>query len=221
MLGLGIYHLDEVSAYTGIPKPTLRSWFKPRSDHVGRGPVFASDYRALNGDYAVSFLNLIDAYVLSFFRKRGVKPAVIRRAYTILQAELHTTHPFAHADLCTDGNSIIRESKKAGRINLIDVIDRQMVFSELQPYMDRIDYGSATRLAEAWRIANGVVIRPTVGFGKPVIENTGISTYVIANQFKANKRDAGLVARLFDIAESDVVNAVEFEAKYLRHRLAA
>jgi uncharacterized protein (DUF433 family) len=106
-------------------------------------------------------------------------------------------------------------------MNLIDVIDRQMVFSELQPYMDRVDYGSATRLAEAWRIANGIIIRPTVGFGKPVIENTGISTYVIANQFKANKRDAGLVARLFDIAESDVINAVEFEAKYLRHRLAA
>ena len=183
--------------------------------------MFASDYHPSNGDYAVSFLNLIDAYVLSFFRKRGVKPKIIRRAYSILQAELHTTHPFAHADLCTDGNRIIKESKKAGRVNLIDVIDKQMVFSELQPYMDRIDYGTATRLAEAWRISTGVTIRPTVAFGKPVIENTGISTYVVANQFRANKKDAGLVARLFEIAETDVVNAVDFEDKYLRHRLAA
>lgn len=221
MLGLGVYHLDEVSAYTGIPKATLRSWFRVRPDKAGQGPVFASDYHSSNGDYAVSFLNLIDAHVLSFFRKRGVKPKIIRRAYSILQTELHTPHPFAHADLCTDGNRIIRESKKSGGVNLIDVIDKQMVFSELQPYMDRIDYGTATRLAEAWRISAGVTIRPTVAFGKPVIENTGISTYVVANQFRANKKDAVLVARLFEIAETDVANAVAFEEKYLRHRLAA
>lgn len=221
MLGLGVYHIDEVSAYTGIGAATLRSWFKVRPDQAGRGPLFDSDYRPSGKDYALSFLNLIDAYVMSFFRKRGVKPKIIRNAYSILQKQFHTTHPFAHADLCTDGNRIIQESRRSGSVDLVDVISKQMVFSQLQPFLDRIDYGKATRLAEAWRIWNGITIKPTVGFGKPVIENTGITTYVVANQFRANGRNAGLVARLFGISETDVLNAVQFEERLLAHGLAA
>jgi uncharacterized protein (DUF433 family) len=66
-------------------------------------------------------------------------------------------------------------------------------------------------LAVAWNIADGVTISPGISYGKPVINQTGVTTYVVANQFKANGENAALVAELFDLSESDVVNAVRFE----------
>jgi uncharacterized protein (DUF433 family) len=79
--------------------------------------------------------------------------------------------------------------------------------------LSRITYGPTTKLAEALAISNGVVINPTVGFGKPVIANTGLTTFVVANQFHANRKNTALVASLFNITERDVKNAVRFESR--------
>jgi hypothetical protein len=44
-----------------------------------------------------------------------------------------------------------------------------------------------------------------------VVQNTGVSTYIIARQYVANNKDAALVARLFKITEAGVLNAYQFE----------
>jgi uncharacterized protein (DUF433 family) len=206
MLGEGAYRLSEAARYAGVPLATVRSWFKVRSDGLGRGPVFKSDFPMIEGDYAVSFLNLIEIYVARFFRNEGVKPPVLRRAHEILQAELGTTHPFAHASLGTDGRRIIQRMEET---SLVDAVSKQHFFGQM--YLDKIMYSPATRLAEAWEIADGVTINPSVSFGKPVIEHTGVTTFVVANQFKANRGNAELVASLFDLLEADVLHAVHFE----------
>lgn len=212
MIGSGVYTLSEVTRFTGAPARTVRDWFKWRSDKKGRGPIFISDYEPAGDDYAVSFLNLIDVYVASFFLNNEVGPKVIRRAYTILQQQLHTPHPFAHADLSTDGERIIRESVQRDRGDkFVDVISKQLLFPEFRARLTRINYNVATRLADRWRIADGVIVNPAVGFGKPVLENTGISTAIVANQYRANKGDATLVARLYKITEMGVRSAVQFE----------
>jgi uncharacterized protein (DUF433 family) len=221
MLGQGVYRLSEVIQYTGLPATTVRAWFKWRSDKMGKGPIFASDFQEIGGDYAVSFLNLIDAYVAAFLRDQGVSPTLIRRAYSILQGELHTPHPFAHADLRTDGARIIRHrfSDKDDSA-LVDVVSKQMLFSQWRDVLSRIVYGHVTRLAESWKIAKGIIIKPSVSFGRPVIDGTGISSFVVANQYRANGKNAARVARLFDIKITDVKNAVNFESN-LKQRQAA
>jgi uncharacterized protein (DUF433 family) len=221
MLGQGVYRLSEVIQYTGLPASTVRAWFKWRAGKNGRGPLFQSDFQTIGGDYAVSFLNLIDACVAGFLREQGVSPAMIRRAYVILQAELHTPHPFAHADLRTDGDRIIRQKLDAERnLALVDVVSRQMWFSQMRDRLKGVVYAKATRLAQEWNIARGVIIRPDVGFGRPVIKGTGIATYVVANQYRANGNDAARVAGLFNLKVADVRNAVRFESG-LKHQKAA
>src|SRR2546421_6126579 len=189
MLGKGAYSLSEVASYSRLPLSTVREWFKWRSDRRGRGPLLRSDYQPVGNDYAVSFYNLIDAYVVAFFKRQGVGPLVIRLAYQRLADELEVAHPFAHAELYTDNGRIIRRTAtELNRDELIDVVSRQKWFPQWQAYLSGIEYASDTRLAALWRIADGVVINPLVGFGKPVIQSTAVTTFVLASQYDANGR---------------------------------
>lgn len=222
MLGQGAYRLSDVARYARLPASTVRAWFKERSDSAGRGPIFRADYDPVDDDYAVSFLDLVDAYVARFFRQEGVSPGIIRKARENLQVELSTKHPFAHAELCTDGVRIIRKAAGAVRsTEFTDVISRQGWFSQMAKHLKRIVYAGDTKLAVKWNIATGVVIDPCRAYGKPSTESSGIATFVLANQVNANDGSAEVVADLFDISECDVVNAVNFELKYgLRLRVA-
>jgi uncharacterized protein (DUF433 family) len=151
----------------------------------------------------------MEIYVARFFRQEGVRPKIIRQAYKKLQEELKTPHPFAHADLRTNGVEIIR---RMGNADLLGVIDKQHFFAQMK--LGRITFATLTRLAEQWGIADGVIINPTINFGKPVVENSGVSTLIVANQYEANKGDAALVARLFRLTESGVRHAVDFERSF-------
>lgn len=211
MLGQGIYTLAEVAQYTHVPSATLRSWFMPRADGKGRGPIFASEWERAGDDFAVSFLNLVEAFVASFFKKNKVKPPIIRRAHEILKEQLHTPYPFAHADLETEFGRIIEARQSPGDRHFVDVISQQLVFPQFRHGIAMLDYDQSTRLAGSWRIADGVTINPKISFGKPALKDMGISTLILANQFAANGKSAEIVGRLFKISPGSVLNAVEFE----------
>lgn len=220
-IGLGVYSLPEVALYTHLHPSRVRAWFKGRSDGAGRGLVFRSDYRSIGRRQCVSFHDLVDVLVAGQFREFGVTLRVVRKAYAVLQKQLDTKHPFCHNELYTDGKQIIiATADEVGDKRLTDVLTKQRLFSQILEYLKAIDYDQASLLAARWRIAQGVVIDPTVAFGKPVIESTGVTTFVIANAFAANDKDAGLVADLFNIRKSDVLHAVEFEKRYRTKKAA-
>jgi len=222
MIGKGVYTLAEVSRLTELHPSTVRAWFKYRSDSVGYGPIFQSDYQSVGGDYAVSFLDLIDVLIAGQFRGRHKVPMrIVRRAHELLQEELDTKHPFCHSDLYTDGKRIfLLAADKLNEDKLSDVISHQQFFLHIKEKLGHIDYHEITKLASRWRIANGIVVDPSISMGKPTIENTGITTYVIANQYYANMKNSGLVADLYEVSENDVANAIKFEQKYGRRRVA-
>lgn len=205
MIGQGVYTLSEVARFTKLHPTTVRSWFKGRSDGKGRGRLFGSDYDPVEGDYAVSFLNLIEVYVGAFFHEEGVKTQVIRRVHDVLQGRMKTRYPFAHARLSTDGHRIFHES------DLSEVISMQMFLPIIESKLTRISYDVSTRLADTLHIANGVVLNPGIGFGKPVIKDAGVSTLIVAKQYRANGGNARLVAKLFNITEEGVMDAYRFK----------
>jgi uncharacterized protein (DUF433 family) len=210
-LGSGVYSLADASRLTGKPVATLRSWFRGRSDQKGFGPAFQSDYDPIDGDYAISFLDLIDALVATKFRAAGVSMSEIRRAYNTLVTELKTRHPFAYQDLYTDGEKVIHKTQSA---ELVAVVSKQQWFKEFIDCLSRIDYRSDIRLAQRWRISDGVVLDPEVRFGKPVIERTSVPTYILARQFYANGENADVIAGLFGVSASQVAAAVAFEKQH-------
>lgn len=216
MLGDGAYILAEVARLTEIHPARVRSWFKHRPDGAGSGPIFDSDYAPVEGDYAVSFRDLIDVLVAGQFRDRYRVPMrTVRRAYTLLKEELNTEHPFCHCDLYTDGKSIFQyAADRVGDERLTEVVSHQQFFLHIKEKLDHIEYCEITKLARRWKIAEGVVLDPKVGMGKPTIVNTGLTTFVVANQYYANSKDSALVADLYGVSERDVASAVDFEERY-------
>lgn len=211
MLDRGVYTLAEAAKYTGVNPMTLRAWFLPRSDQRGRGPIFQSDYARIDDDFAISFLNLIEAYVASFFRRNKVKHSYIRRTHQDLKRQLGISHPFAYSRLYVALGQIIAEKQDRADKRFIEVLSRQLLFPEFSDGLLRLKYDEATSLANGWEVEKGIIVSPRVGFGKPVIENTGVSTLIVAKQYRANGKDAALVARLFNIPKDGVENAFRFE----------
>jgi uncharacterized protein (DUF433 family) len=228
-IGEGVYTLAEVSKYTGVKDGTLRTWFVGRSDENGRGPIFTSDWDKIDNDFAVSFLNLIEAHVAKFFKEGRISPKNIRRAHEILKETLRTPHPFAHAQLGHDLRRIIQLGANGQHEEEpMEVISKQLKFPQFKESIRRIPldkikqgikkirYSQSTNLAEAWEIGDGVIISPKVGYGKPVVESEGISTLILANQYFANGKRADLVARIFATSQESVMNAFAFETATIK-----
>lgn len=215
-LGNGVYSLAEVARYTKLRPNRVRSWFLGESASSGRPSLFDADYSRVDSALALSFHDLIDALVAGQLRERGVSLALIRRAYERLQDDFATEHPFCHRELYTHGRRIfVSVANETGEEAFSDAVSRQNEIAEvMKPYLDRIDYSDATKLAARWRIAEGVVIDPAINFGKPVIVDTNISAWVLANGYRANDGDAALVATLYGVSESDVRNAAAFSEAY-------
>lgn len=220
-LGTGVYELAEVARYTGLESSRIRAWFKPRTDGSGRDPIFKGDYQRNGNDYAVSFFDLIDTLVVGQLRQIGVKMSVVRSAYNVLRKQLSTPHPFCHNNIYSDGEQVfIVTADQLGDESLREVVSSQQFFMTVRERLEKIDYNKSSKLAERWRIQKGIVVDPRISFGKPVIESTGVTTFVAANMLRANSNDVELTAELLGISTHAVLDAAEFEVNH-RCRKAA
>jgi uncharacterized protein (DUF433 family) len=211
IIGHGIYGLSEMARYTDLPQNTVRAWFTSAGAAIFK-PTYTQDSR----HFAVSFLDLIDVLVVGRLRERGVSMQMIRKVYGAMRTDFGVEHPFSHASILTDGKKVFMQSAKAVKAQaVIEIVSKQNYMETvMKPYLERVDYNSQSSMAERWRILDGVIIDPRVNFGKPTVQGTNTSTYILANAFRANREDASMVANLFEVRREDVVHAVEFERRY-------
>jgi uncharacterized protein (DUF433 family) len=214
MLGNGIYNLSEAARLTGLRPQRVREWFRGRTATAAT-PVFSGDYRLVAGHLAISFHDLVEVFIAGQLRDKGVSLQFIRRVHSQLKDRWETDHPFCRVELRTNGKRIFScQFDGDGRGDVVDVRTGQKVFDTvLVPFLKKLDYDEATRLACRWAIAPLVVLDPAVGFGKPVAEKFGVSTRVLAAAFEANGRDAAIVAAMFGVDQPHVRAAVAFEAR--------
>lgn len=213
-LGLGLYDFREAARLTRLNPTRVRRWFAPPPSESDRKPILRADYPPVGGDYAISFLDLIDVFVFGQLRAGGVSLPTLRKVYHRLQRDLGKKHPFAHARLETDGREVfLRAADRAGKDELIEVLTRQKVFPDIiAPFLKQLDYDPTTHLARLWRVADGVVLNPAVALGKPVVAGVNVKTEVLAAAYHANRRDEDAVARWYNVTPADVLTAVRFEA---------
>lgn len=217
-LSAGVFSISDVSRYTALPISTVRSWFRGRADGQGRGQLLDSDFGVVRERYVVSFLDLVDMLVAGRFRVLRVSMASVRRAHTVLQRQLGQRHPFCLNKFCTDGKRIIiRELDQIGCEDLREVVSGQRWFKPVTEVLDQVEYDMvASELACRWKIAPGIVIDPRLSRGRPVVEGTGVTTFVLSNALEANSGDAELVSELFGVPTGAVCRAAGFEAS-IRH----
>jgi uncharacterized protein (DUF433 family) len=213
-LGLGLYDLREGARLTRLDPKRVRRWFAPPPSEASRKPILTPDYPRVQGEVAISFLDLIDVFVFGNLRKHGVPLQTLRKVYARLQSDFKQKHPFATNRLATDGVEVfLRVPDIEGKDQLIEILTKQMVFTDIiEPFLKQLDYDPNTHLAHRWHIGEGVVLNPGISLGKPVVARAFVKTEVLAAAYHANKKDAEAVARWYNVSPDDVMTAVRFEA---------
>jgi uncharacterized protein (DUF433 family) len=213
VLGKGVYSFSEAARLTQLRPKRVREWFRGRSATKSRNPVFKSDFEPVAGEFAISFLDLVDVYVAGQLREHGVSLQTIRRVYDRLADELKTEHPFCRKELLSDGKVVLtRGLDAAGKEEVTEVLTKQRVFpSIILPFLQRIDYDRVSILAQRWRIAPGVVLDPALCFGTPIVEDSSFPTAILASAFYANGSNADRVAVWYNLSATQVMAAVRFE----------
>ncbi len=211
ILGKGVYSVREAAVLSGLRPRRVREWFTPSVQK--RKPMFASDYESVEGAYALSFLDLIDAHVAGKLRDCGIPLQTLRRVYAQLQDDFGERHAFARHELLTDGRQVfVRAVDEEGREHVIHVLDRQHAFPNIiLPFLKQLEYDH--QLARRWNIGDDVTVDPAICLGKPVVVSAGIATHVLASAFWANDNNAAAVADWHNVSREQVLAAVKFEQR--------
>lgn len=187
---VGIYTASEVARFTGLPRQTVVNW--------------AYGYRRASGSHAeplthpdeatrrLSFMNLVEVYMLRAFRRYGVRPERVRRAVAYLRTKLDQRWPLATNRFLTDGIGVILEDKG----NFLDLSQNSQVL--LREYVQvlgkRVDWESSrgkrpARLYPHRHLNEDaehvVCIDPLVRHGYPAVR--GVPTSVILERSEAGE----------------------------------
>ena len=220
LIGLGIYSVPEAARLTGINSRTIRRWLRGYSYKVGdelrHSPeVVFADLRQIEEAFALTFRDLIEVRFVQAFRHHGVSSKTLRAASSLGQRMLQTTHPFSTKAFRTDGKKIFAElANGSGDPKLLDLLADQYVFRKiLAPHLYRDLERSADDEVLRWWPMNRtglVVLDPGRSFGQPIINEEGVSTWVLAKAFEAEE-SINRVAEWFDVKPASVRAAVTFE----------
>jgi uncharacterized protein (DUF433 family) len=213
-----LYSLAELSYFLGVPKTTLHSWTRRRTDKRGRVSealiVPAEPKEAL-----FSFYNLIEAHILSVTtRVHKVRVSAIRRALSELEAQNLATgvHPLLSREFYTDGKDLFVmmiertvNLSRGGQLALKPILDQ---------YLERIERDENFRPKKLFpsRQDKVVAITPSVSSGRPIIDGTGIPVSSIWSRYKAGD-SIEFIADDYDIAMTQVEGAIS----YIEHLKAA
>lgn len=221
LIGKGLYSLQEATKLTGADYSTIRRWmlgysYKNRmGNYVVREPIFKSEIGDIDGQFTISFQDLIELLFVSSFRKRGVRWKIIHEAFDIAKERFRSSHPFSSINFKTDGKRIFEEAIVNNKAQLSDLHMNQIVMSTVvEPSLKKgieFEDGRAT----VWyplHPSKSIALDPERSFGRPIIKNRGIPTEVLFAAYEAEENYES-VAREFDIQSTDVKQAVDFQRK--------
>ena len=203
------YGVFEAAVYLKVPYNTLRYWltgFKKMPPMVQ--PAQCEPLR-------ISFLNLLECHVLAGMRKiYDLKLPKVRRALKNLEEEYPQPHPLIRETFLTDRKDLFIERlgqiinvSQFGQLDLNFyhlhlervVVDPEGMF-RFFPFVGQPG-PSEPKLIE---------INPMIGFGKPVLAGTGISTAIIASRFNARESIADLAVE-YGCAPQQIEEAIRWE----------
>ena len=210
-LELPMYGLAEAALYLRVPIKTLEYWV------LGRGKIKPMIKVAGRHPRSLSFMNLLECHMLSAMRGvYNLKLPKIRKAVVHLQNNSQFKHPLIEEPLFTNRiDVLIKELDTYLNISR----DGQYVIPQIAAvHLERIEYDKGKfkfypfvrqRTAEEPKY---IVIDPKVGFGKPVIAGTGISTAVIASRFNARESVPDL-AEEYGLKPEQIEEAIRWETR--------
>jgi len=232
LLGKGLYSIPEAARIiraTGVcsgSTSNVRNWAvgynrRHKGDVRHYSPLLLQGAQQIDGDYYLTFLQLLECRMIGKFRDYGVSVAAIRAAVSVMSDRFGVQHPFALRRLWTDGKRIYtdvvpKRLKDTGMRDgdvMHDIVSGQGAFDSVRDFfLNNIDYtdGVPDRL---WPLGHesGIVIDPQRSFGRPIDAATGISSSVLYSMCKGGT-PAEDVAKWHGATTQVVKASVEFES---------
>ena len=210
-LELPLYGLSEAALYLRVPIKTLEYWA------FGRKPVSPIIRVASKQPRALSFMNLLECHMLASMRTLyDLRLPKIRRAVAHLIKTSDFKHPLIEEPLYTNGVDVLIK-----QIDKLVNLSRggQLVIPEIvEAHLERVEYDKGVlrfypfvreRSAAEPKL---ILINPSLGFGKPVIAGTGISTAVIASRFNSRESVPDL-AKEYGLEPEQIEEAIRWETR--------
>ena len=203
------YGVREAALYLRLPASTLRAW-------TGRQKNFESlIFPAHTKSLALSFINLVEAYVLaSIRRKHRISMNKVRNGMRFISDRFSSAHPLAEKDFETDGISLfLREagiiydvSRGSGRMVLKEIIEQYLQRIERDPdgLPEKLYPFSRTGEPDEPKL---IMIDPQISFGRPVLRARIIPIENIAERYKAGESVREL-AKDYECDQADIEEAI-------------
>jgi len=204
------YGLSEAASYLKVPYNTLRYWL---TGFNRMPPVVAS---AQLDPLRLSFLNLLECHALAGMRKLyNLRLPKVRSALAQVSGKDGGSHPLISETFLTDRKDLFVE--KMGRIVNVSRPQEQMGFGFYEMFLERVEVGPKGTLRffpfvvePNAKEPKTIEINPFVGFGKPVIAGTAISTAIIASRFNARESVTDL-AEEYGCTPGQIEEAIRWE----------
>ncbi len=203
------YGTVEAAVYLKVPYQTLRYWL---TGFNKRAPIVSP---AQTEPIRLSFLNLLECHVLAGMRKiYDLKLPKVRKALqTLNQAGSHE-HPLVYQQFLTDRRDLFIE-----RLGKMVNVSRsgQLGLDFFHTHLERVEVDPKGMFRFFPFVVQpksdepkSIEINPMIGFGKPVIAGTAISTAIIASRFKARESIADLAAE-YGRSTQEIEEAIRWE----------
>jgi uncharacterized protein (DUF433 family) len=195
ILSTPAYPFIEAAHYLNVPISTLRAWCLGQGYRAdGKTRRFQPLIRLDGKDRrALSFLNLVEAHVLTAIRRQHHVPLPkVRTALSYVGKKLNIERPLAELEFQTDGVDFFLE-KLGSLINVTQSGQTEMA-EVIRDHLKRIDRDASgipirlylfTRKDDVRDQPSPVVVDPSIAFGRPVLAGRSVPTAVLADRFKA------------------------------------
>ena len=206
-LGVGLYSLAEAARLLRTPRRTLSRWAVGYVQPLRGGPKrYASVINP--AEDSLTFGDLVELMYVRGFREAGVPLDSLRRTAAKYRADWKEDYPFATEKFATDGKLLLLQEGQEWK----DALTGQRTFFEnLRRQIIHVEH-----LASEWRpLGNdrAVVLNPDRSFGKPIEDESGAHTYVLAHAL-AGGETLESIAWWYGTSATAVNDAVEFEKEW-------
>jgi uncharacterized protein (DUF433 family) len=207
-----IYGLSEAAQYLRVPLNTLRYWVR------GAGSIPPLVRLAKSGPFRLSFMNLLECHMLSSMRAiYEVKIPRVRKALVNLAKYVEHKHPLVEQAFQTDRRDLFIEH--LGSVVNLSKDQQILIPGVMEFYLERIERDPKGLfkfypfvMERSQNEPKLILINPAVGFGKPVIAGTGISTAVVASRFNARESIDDLATE-YGVKPRQIEEAIRWEQK--------
>lgn len=215
------YGIAEAAGYLRLPASTLRAWLVGQRYRVRDQPKFFKPVIEIadKKDRQLSFINLVEAFVLAGIRREHEIPLPkVRKAVDYLRRTFSTSRPLADEQFETDGIDLFVEkmgsligATQEGQIQMRDIIrDRlERVHRDPKGVPEKIVLFPARPDKSG---SADVVIDPRLSFGRPVLDRLGVRTAILAERFDAGD-DIEVLAREYSAPPEAIQNAIRCERR--------